>query len=164
MTNRTRAAPNRAQSSVPVASPKLLTISEAKVAAGDLTEWAMNGELPMTRATATVSPRARPMARVKPPRMPVRAPGTTTLRRTCHLVAPRARAPSTCSWGTTARTSREMATMVGSTITNRMMPASSRPTPSLGPLNSPVHPSTEVRNGSTVLRKTGASTIRPHSP
>ena len=54
--------------------------------------------------------------------------------------------------------------MVGSTMTNRMTPASSSPTPSLGPLNRPVHPSTEVRKGSTVLRKTGASTISPHSP
>ena len=65
MTSRTRPAPNRALSSVPVASPKLLTMSEGRVAAGDLIEWAMNGELPMTRATATVSPRARPVARVK---------------------------------------------------------------------------------------------------
>ena len=54
--------------------------------------------------------------------------------------------------------------MVGSTITNRMTPASSTPTPSSGPSNSPVHPSTEVRKGSTVLRNTGARTISPHSP
>ncbi len=147
-----------------MASPKLLTMSEARVAAGDLIEWAMKGELPMTRATATVSPRARPMARVKPPRMPVRAPGTTTLRSTCQRVAPRAMAPSTCSLGTTASTSREMATMVGRTMMKRITPASSRPTPLSGPLNRPVHPSTEVRKGSTCSRKSGASTISPQRP
>ena len=41
MTRRTRPAPNSALSSVPVDSPKLLTISDGSVAAGDLSEWAM---------------------------------------------------------------------------------------------------------------------------
>ncbi len=45
------------------------------MAADDLSEWAMNGELPMTSATATVSPSARPVARVKAPSRPVRALG-----------------------------------------------------------------------------------------
>src|SRR5664280_544502 len=58
----------------------------------------------------------------------------------------------------------EMATMVGSTITKRMIPANSSPTPSLGPLNSPVHPRIEVRKGSTSSRNNGASTISPHRP
>ena len=139
------------------------------MAAGDLTEWAMKGELPMTRATATVSPRARPMASVKPPRMPVRAPGMTTLRSTCHRVAPRAMAPSICSFGTTARTSREMATMVGRTITKRITPASSRPDPVVGPVEQPGPPEHRGEEGLDVLpeqrapARSGPTARRPRS-
>ena len=50
-------------------------------------------------ATATVSPSALAVASVTAPTMPGRAAGSTTLRSTCHFVAPTLRAPSNWSRG-----------------------------------------------------------------
>ena len=162
MTSSTRPAPNRALSSVPVASPKLLTMSEARVAAGDLSEWAMNGELPMTRATATVSPRARPMARVKPPRMPVRAPGHHHLAQDLPPGGAEGHAPPRpAPWARRpARRGRWPPWWAGPSRTGSPRPAAD-PTPSFGPLNRPVHPSTEVRKGSTCSGRPGRARSAP---
>ena len=147
-----------------VASVNWLAMIDERVAAGANSECAMVGELPMTIVTAIVSPSARPVDRVTAPKRPTRALGSTTRQSTCQRVAPRANAASTWSPGTAAITSREMATIVGSTMTKSTKPASNRPTPSWAPLNGPVLPVIEASAGSTTVRTQGATTKSAHSP
>src|SRR5258708_32152764 len=78
------------------ASPKVLMTAEPRVAPGDIrvvdTLWGRAKRLPITMATAIVSPSARPIARVTAASMPERAPGITAFLVTCQRGAPRARA------------------------------------------------------------------------
>ncbi len=77
----------------------------------------MDGLLPMTIATAMLSPSARPTASVTAASIPGRAAGITALRTTCQRVAPRARAPSRSDTDTPDRAVRLRVTMVGRDIT-----------------------------------------------
>ena len=85
---------------------------------------------PMTMATASVSPSARPSARITPPMMPARAYGRMAREMTSHLVAPSAYIASRCSCGTRRITSRATDAVYGRIMTVRMMIASASPRPS----------------------------------
>ena len=137
---------------------------EARVEAVENNEWGKRGFKPMTMATATVSPSARAVARVTAPTMPVRAAGSTTLRSTCHFVAPTLSAPSNWSWGTTAMASRDRATIMGRIMMKSTQPASSSDTPSKGGWKGKWWPVRSARLGWTVCSNQGASTSRPQSP
>src|SRR5713226_419784 len=71
----------------------------------------------MTIATATVSARARPSARIVAPKMPARAAGRTTCQIVSHQVAPSATVDSRSPRGTARMTSLDTAASVGRIIT-----------------------------------------------
>ena len=79
-------------------------------------------------------------------------------------VAPRASAASRRERGIEARTSREMDTMVGTTITASTIPAFSMPIPNGYPRNRGRKPRWAMSQGSTAARRKGASTNRPQRP
>ena len=79
----------------------------------------------MTMATAMLSPRARPAAKVTAAAIPERAAGTTARRTTCHSVAPSAIAASRSVAATPSRAVRLSDTMVGGAITASTTAASS---------------------------------------
>ena len=58
--------------------------------------------------------------------MPGLPKGSTAVRIISHWVAPRARAPSLCVVGTCAKTSREIAVMIGRIMMARIRPANAR--------------------------------------
>ena len=117
------------------------------------------GPLPMTRATAMLSPSARPMARVMAAAMPERAPGRTLRSITCHLVAPRARAASRSSMGTDDKAAAE-----GNHRQQGLIASTTEASTILGPYAGPWknHPRTgrRSRNGSTVEPNTGGYRTR----
>jgi hypothetical protein len=73
-------------------------------------------------ATAIVSPSARPRPSIAPEITPERPYGSTAWRIISQRVAPRASEASSCSLGVCRKTSREIAVMIGSTITASTMP------------------------------------------
>ena len=83
----------------------------------------------MTNVTAIVSPSARPSPSMMPPMTPIRVYGSTTLRTTSHVVQPRPYADSFSTGGTISNTSRITDAMNGITMTDRMTPAVSTPSP-----------------------------------
>ena len=70
-----------------------------------------------TIATAIVSPRARPRPSIDAETMPLRPNGKTAIRIISQRVAPRARAASSCSTGVCRKISRQIAVMIGTTMT-----------------------------------------------
>src|ERR1700687_5664313 len=98
---------------VPVASLNSLAITLANVYPGEKMEDGISGRLPMTIVTATVSPSARPSARIVAPKIPARAAGSTTRHVISHHVAPNATDDSRSPRGTALITSREIAESVG---------------------------------------------------
>jgi hypothetical protein len=122
-----RTAPRAITELVPspgVASANWLTIAEPRVAPGASREWGKAGRFPITSATAMLSPRARPTARVRAAAMPVRAPGRTAVRMTYQRVAPIARAASRSATGTPAMAVRLRVTTEGRAMTARTTEAS----------------------------------------
>ena len=111
--------------------------AEPRVAPGESrvvdTVWGRAKRLPITMATAMVSPRARPIARVTAASMPERAPGITARFVTCQRVAPSARAASRSDTATPESAVRDRATTVGRIITASTTLASSRLEPSGAP-------------------------------
>jgi hypothetical protein len=67
----------------------LATVAEI-VVPGWNSEAAMRCELPITKVTAMVSPRARPSASIAPPTTPARQNGSTTFQTTSQVVQPMA--------------------------------------------------------------------------
>ena len=146
------------------ASANWLTMAEPRVAPGVVSDSGMAGRLPITMATAMLSPRARPTDRVTAALTPARAAGKTARRTTCHLVAPSAMAASRSATGTAAKAVRLRATMVGRVITARTAEARRMLGPYASPRKSHPKKGTEARKGSTWLAKMGVRTRRPHSP
>ncbi len=99
------------------ASANWLTMADPRVAPGAMSEWGTAGLLPMTMATAMLSPRARPTAKVRAAAIPERAPGKTTSRTICQRVAPSAMAASRSAMATPERAVRLKATTVGRVMT-----------------------------------------------
>src|SRR5271163_2026471 len=116
-----------------VASANSLAMTLASGAAGANNENEMFGELPMTIATAIVSPSARPSPRMIAPTTPEIDGGNTDSRTISHLVAPSASAASRWLCGTTAKTSVQTDEIYGITITARMTPAENILTEVRGP-------------------------------
>ena len=83
----------------------------------------MVGREPITRATAIVSPIARPRPSITAPTMPPIEWGSTAPVIISHRVAPRASAPSRSVCGQVSITSREIEVMIGVIITARISPA-----------------------------------------
>src|SRR5690625_1363258 len=98
------------------ASRTSLTMTEGIVAAGPNRVRGSRAELPISMATAIVSPRARPKERTAPAMMPPRAYGSTARRSTSQRVAPRPQAASRCSAGTSRIASRARAVVNGTII------------------------------------------------
>ena len=78
---------------------------------------------PMTRATAMVSPMARPRPSITAPTRPPLEWGSTAPRIISQRVAPRARAASRSPGGVVSMTSRESEVMIGMIMMARMRPA-----------------------------------------
>ena len=76
----------------------------------------MSGRAPISRATATVSPIARPNPSMTAPVMPPVEWGNTTPRIISQRVAPNARAPALSVGGTVVNTSLVTEVMIGVTI------------------------------------------------
>ena len=86
--------------------------------------WVLTTKLgASTRATAIVSPRARPSPRMIAPTSPLREYGNTAMRIISHRVAPSATAASLWAVGVWRNTSRETAAMMGSTMMARITEA-----------------------------------------
>src|SRR4029077_4234233 len=117
------------------ASVNSLSRTAAIVYCGAKSEAEILGLLPMTIVTAIVSPSARPKPSITAPTMPVRAKKSAA-RIASKRVAPSAYAPSRCAAGTAFSTSRATDEVNGITMTARISPAASMPTPSGGPLKS----------------------------
>ncbi len=88
MASRTRAAYMSALTSIWPASGKLEARSEAKVFAGEKSERLIWLALPISMASAMVSPRARPNPSTKAARIPEEAVGSMTLRIASQRVVP----------------------------------------------------------------------------
>ena len=76
---------------------------------------------PVTISTVIVSPMARPMPSITAARTPDLAAGSCTRHTVCHGVAPMARLALLYSFGTEARASSAMLTMVGNAMNASMM-------------------------------------------
>src|ERR1039457_5480467 len=111
------------------ASANWLTMAEPSVAPGARSEWGIAGRLPITSATAMLSPSARPTASVMAAAIPDLAPGRTVRRTTCQWVAPSAIAASLSAMGTPPSALRLRATTVGSV----MMASTTEASNTLGP-------------------------------
>ena len=74
-------------------------------------------------ATAIVSPRARPRPSIDAETMPLRPKGKTAMRIISQRVAPSASAASSCSTGVCRKISRQIAVMIGTTMTASTMAA-----------------------------------------
>ena len=81
------------------------------------------GDEPITRATAIVSPIARPRPSMTAPTMPPIECGSTAPVIISHRVAPSANAPSRSVCGVVSMTSRAIDVMIGVIITDRIRPA-----------------------------------------
>ena len=101
-----------------------------------------------------------------PPKMPVRAYGTTAPVIASHRVAPSASAASRCERGTAISTSRETAAMYGSTMIARISPAASTLGPYAGPAKKGVDPRCSVsrRKGISPVRSIGTRKKTPQRP
>ena len=75
--------------------------------------------VPSVRASAIVSPSARPRPSMVAAIRPGRPYGRTAVRIISHFVAPRASAASSFIWGVCANTSRDSAVMIGRTMIAR---------------------------------------------
>src|ERR1700754_5156822 len=93
-------------------------------------------ELPITKVTAMVSPRARPRASMAPPTTPVEQKGRQTFHITSQLVEPRPYEASFNTLGTVSSTSRVTAEMKGRIMMERIRPAVKMPMPKVEPPNS----------------------------
>ena len=93
-------------------------------------------------ATAMVSPSARPRPSIEAETMPERPKGSTAMRIISQRVAPRARAASSCSVGVCRKISRQIAVMIGTTMTASTSAAVRivRPELSTWPENSGIQP------------------------
>ena len=91
------------------------------------------GLLPATIITAMASPTARPMPSTMPAAMPLLAAGTLTLNQVSASVAPRARLPSSYSWGTALRAVTDTETMLGRIMMLSTRMALSRQAPEARP-------------------------------
>jgi hypothetical protein len=78
---------------------------------------------PMTMVTAMVSPMARPRPRMAAPAIPDLDRGSTATRSISQRVIPSASAASFSSAGAVAKTSRQMAVTIGSTMIASTTPA-----------------------------------------
>src|ERR1700752_771246 len=108
------------------------------IVAGVLLEIRLRGTTGVaesTIATAMVSPRARPRPSITPETTPERAYGKTARRIVSQRVAPNAIAASSWRRGVWAKTSREIAVVIGMTMIASTMPAVSmvRPVTEGGP-------------------------------
>ncbi|HEV2736391.1 MAG TPA: hypothetical protein VGV85_16215 [Longimicrobiaceae bacterium] len=125
----------------------------------------ISGRLPITMVTAMVSPSARPSPRMVAPMIPGVAYGSTTCQVISQRVAPSASAPSRCTRGTAASTSRDTAEMKGITMIARITPADRMLTPYAGPRKSGTVSPRVLASGSWMAeRSQGTSTKIPHSP
>src|SRR5690606_15078393 len=88
--NSTKPSGHSAVRCVSVASAKSFAISAAMVVPGSSSEAVKRVELPITKATAMVSPSARPRPRKMPPITAERVYGSTMSQLTSHLVEPSA--------------------------------------------------------------------------
>ena len=116
-----------------MASANSLAITLASVAAGLNSDAEISAELPITIATAIVSPSARPSPRIIAPITPVMPYGITAVFTISHLVAPSASAASRCVCGTTRKTSVQTDEIYGMIMIARITPADSMPTDTFGP-------------------------------
>ena len=76
-----------------------------------------------TIATAIVSPRARPRPSIEAETMPLRPKGSTAMRIISQRVAPSASAASSWRTGVCRKISRQIAVMIGTTMTARTIAA-----------------------------------------
>ena len=118
-------------------------------------------------STATVSPSARPNPSIEAAITPLRPNGSTVIRTTSHLVAPKARAASICIRGVCRKTSRDTEVTIGRIIAESTTPAvkmvpppASETSPCLNRKNQPRLRFRNCANGFNV----GASTKMPHNP
>ena len=118
-----------------------------------------------TMATAIVSPSARPRPSIDADTMPLRPKGKTAMRIISHRVAPSASAASSWRTGVCRKISRQIAVMIGTTITARTIAAVKivRPVLDTGPAksgNQPMFSTSQAYTGCTA----GASTMMPQRP
>ncbi len=129
ITNRNRPARISAgiPSGLPPASPNFSAIVDAIVSPpGSVRcQLMVNPEL-RTKATAIVSPSARPRPSIEAEISPERPNGSTAERITSHLVAPSAQAASMVSRGVCSSTSRDTAETTGMIMMASTRPAISR--------------------------------------
>src|SRR6185312_13336682 len=123
ITKSTRPAAMSSDIRRPKASGKFSAISAAIVWLPEEISEGMRDPVDRTRATAMVSPRARPRPSITAEMIPARANGSTAMRIISQRVAPRASAASSWSPGVCRKISRDSEVMIGSTITARTMPA-----------------------------------------
>ena len=123
--------------------------------------------LPISIVTAIVSPNARPRPSRLAPAIPGAERFSTAMRSISQRVAPSASAASFSPTGATAKTSRQMAVMIGSTMIARMMPAAKYDGPKNGPLKT--QPTTgiglsQLERLSAIGCRTGRRAKMPQKP
>src|SRR5262249_5135039 len=111
------------------ASGKFSASNAASVLAGENSERLSWFELPISIASAMVSPSARPNARTNAPKMPVDAVGSMTRKIASQRVAPMPYAASFSRYGTKRNASWETAATVGTIMMASTSAAGKRPGP-----------------------------------
>ena len=139
ITNSTTPRPISAAVWTPPDSPNWRTMIAGIVSPRPNTFGVICADAPITRATAMVSPMARPRPSMTAPTMPPKLCGNTAPLIISHLVAPSASAACLSEAGTVANTSRVIDVMMGTIMMATIRPAVMKLRPLLtGPNSEPI--------------------------